>query len=182
MPSYPFAKKMFYDKLMDIRNRILSFWMFICRMLNTNVYMAFKGLILLILCAWSFEGSAQAKVVAEVVNFENNKGVCRACIFNNAASFNGEGGEPLKCVQVQVRNKTALVSFEGLQHGTYAIFLFHDMNSNNKMDKNFLGIPKEGYGASKNKLPFANAPNFNENKFTLENGASLQLKIRLRNL
>jgi uncharacterized protein (DUF2141 family) len=151
-------------------------------MLKTKVIMVFKGLILLILCAWSLKVNAQAKVVAEVINFENNKGVCRACIFNNAASFNGEGGEPLKCVQVPVKNKTALVSFESLQQGTYAIFLFHDVNSNNKMDKNFLGIPKEGYGASKNKLPFANAPNFNENKFTLENGTSLQLKIRLRNL
>jgi uncharacterized protein (DUF2141 family) len=151
-------------------------------MFKTKVIMAFKGLILLILCAWSLKVNAQAKVVAEVINFENNKGVCRACIFNNAASFNGEGGEPLKCVQVPVKNKTAVISFEGLQQGTYAIFLFHDVNSNNKMDKNFLGIPKEGYGASKNKLPFANAPNFNENKFTLENGTSLQLKIRLRNL
>ena len=156
--------------------------MFICMIPTINERIAMKILMVLLFFAGLEKANAQAKVVAEVVNFENNKGICRACIFNNPASFNGEGGEPVKCVQVPVKNKTALVSFEGLQPGNYAIFLFHDVNSNNKMDKNFLGIPKEGYGASKNKLPFANAPSFNENKFTLENSASMQLKIRLRNL
>jgi uncharacterized protein (DUF2141 family) len=60
--------------------------------------------------------------------------------------------------------------------------VFHDENNNNKMDKNFLGIPKEGYGASKNKLPFASAPTFNDNMFMLKDGATGNVLIRLRNL
>jgi uncharacterized protein (DUF2141 family) len=50
------------------------------------------------------------------------------------------------------------------------------------MDKNFLGIPKEGYGASNNKLPFAAAPSFNDNKFILGKGETKHLSIKLRNL
>jgi uncharacterized protein (DUF2141 family) len=45
-----------------------------------------------------------------------------------------------------------------------------------------LGIPKEGYGASKNSLPFAAAPGFNSNKFEVKNNASTLLTIKLRYL
>jgi uncharacterized protein (DUF2141 family) len=50
------------------------------------------------------------------------------------------------------------------------------------MDKNFLGIPKEGYGASKNKLPFAAAPSFNENRFAVEHNTTVRLTVKLRYL
>jgi len=32
--------------------------------------------------------------------------------------------------------------------GSYAIVAIHDENANGKLDKNVLGVPKEGYGAS----------------------------------
>jgi len=34
--------------------------------------------------------------------------------------------------------------------GKYAVSVFHDENSNGKLDTNFLGIPREGVGASNN--------------------------------
>jgi len=125
---------------------------------------------------------AQSRVDLVVSNFVNDKGICRACIFNSESSFSGEGGAPVKCVQVQIKNKKAFVSFDELEAGSYAVFLFHDANNNNKMDKNFMGIPKEGYGASRNKLPFASAPSFRDNKFDLPAGKTLQLQVKLRNL
>ncbi|MDB5192821.1 MAG: hypothetical protein JWQ96_2384 [Segetibacter sp.] len=126
--------------------------------------------------------NAQSKVVADITNIRNNKGVCRACIFNNAASFNGETGKPYACVIVPVKNKTASAAFTNVAPGAYALMVFHDANNNNKMDKNFLGIPSEGYGASQNKLPFAAAPNFNDNKFTVANASIVSLRIKMRNL
>ena len=125
---------------------------------------------------------AQNKIIASISNFENNKGVCRACIFNSEASFKGESGSPVQCVQVPVSNKKTQLEFNNVPSGTYAIFLFHDTNGNNKMDKNFMGIPKEGYGASQNRLPFASAPSFNENRFTISNNTITRLNIKLRNL
>ena len=123
---------------------------------------------------------AQNSIVVQVSNFENDKGVCRACLFNTEASFNGEG-KPVQCVQTLISNKTSRLVFTNVVSGVYAVSVFHDSNNNNKFDKNFLGIPKEGYGASKNKLPFASAPSFNENKFSIDTGTTT-LKIRLRNL
>ena len=88
----------------------------------------------------------------------------------------------MQCVTAGIQNKKASLVFKNLPPGNYAVFLFHDANNNNKMDKNFLGIPKEGYGASKNSLPFAAAPGFKENRFTVPQNSIIDLKIRLRNL
>lgn len=126
--------------------------------------------------------NAQSKVIAEISNFRNDKGVCRACLFNSAASFKGESGQPFGCQTVTVKNRNAQATFQNVPVGNYALFVFHDENSNNKIDKNFLGIPKEGYGASKNKLPFAGAPTFSDNRFTVENNSTIKLAVKIRNL
>jgi len=141
-----------------------------------------KNFLSIVLIVISVPMQAQNKIVLQVTNFESSKGVCRACLFNNAADFNGKGGKAYQCKQVVVTNKTALVAFENIPAGNFAISVFHDENNNNKLDLNFLGIPKEGYGASKNKLPFASAPDYKENSFVLPDKGVTNLSIRLRNL
>ena len=129
----------------------------------------------------SLGAGAQSKVVAQISNFENTKGVCRACLFTSEEAFSG-GGAPFRCVQTRVTANSVHAEFDNVPPGTYALFVLHDANSNNKMDKNFLGIPKEGYGASRNKLPFAAAPTFEDNRFEVANNSTVRLSIRLRNL
>ncbi|MBD0280381.1 MAG: DUF2141 domain-containing protein [Flavisolibacter sp.] len=126
--------------------------------------------------------SAQNKIVAVIQNLRNDKGSCKVCLFNDAASFNGKKGSAFQCQSVAILNRKAEAVFVKIPSGTYAISVFHDANNNNKLDFNFLGIPKEGYGASKNQLPFASAPSFEENKFTISSDAVISLTIRLRHL
>ena len=49
--------------------------------------------------------------------------------------------------------------WENLPEGDYAVAAIHDENSNAKLDKNFLGIPKEGFGFANNpKVGWSPAP------------------------
>ena len=123
--------------------------------------------------------SAQNKVMVQISNFANNKGVCIVCLYNNAKAYAGKG-DPLRCTTVPVANKSASTNFEDVPDGNYAISVIHDANNNKKFDKNFLGIPTEGYGASQNKLPFAAAPKFEENKFTVTANSTITTHIKLR--
>jgi uncharacterized protein (DUF2141 family) len=126
---------------------------------------------------------AQGTVVAQISNARNDQGECQVCLYDNATSFKGDdGGTPVRCMQAPVKNGTSEVRFENVPSGIYAVMVFHDVNRNKKLDQNFLGIPKEGYGASGNKLPFASAPTFEDNKFTLPDKSTITLRIRLRNL
>ena len=132
---------------------------------------------MLVICghAWS-----QARISVRISNFENNKGSCIVCIYDNAKSFSEKGGKPVSCLTVPVDGKSAAAVFGNVRQGTYAIMVIHDANGNRKFDTNFLGIPKEGYGASQNKLPFAAAPKFEENKITVTENATTQCTIKLR--
>lgn len=148
---------------------MILYWKNLCRRV---------GLLLFFFYAKAADG--QGKIMVNISNIESDKGVCKTCLFTDEVSFAGKGSA-LKCADVKIRNKRAIHVFDGVPPGIYAIAVFHDQNVNNKMDKNFLGIPKEGYGASKNKLPFASAPSFRENQFEVVAG-SININIRLRNL
>ena len=55
----------------------------------------------------------------------------------------------------------------------------HDENRNGKLDTNFLGIPKEGVGASNNPKSRFGPPSFEESMFVLD-CPELSKEIRLR--
>ena len=55
-----------------------------------------------------------------------------------------------------------------LPRGEWAVAITQDMNNNNKIDKNFLGIPTEPYAFSNNIRPTVAAPEFDECKFLVD--------------
>jgi uncharacterized protein (DUF2141 family) len=46
----------------------------------------------------------------------------------------------------------SVCEFVGVASERYAVSVFHDENSNGKLDRNLLGIPREGVGASNNAV------------------------------
>ncbi|MDB5207614.1 MAG: hypothetical protein JWR72_2689 [Flavisolibacter sp.] len=139
------------------------------------------GLLIYLLLAGAIKTQAQNKIIVEVSNFENNKGVCVVGLYNNNIAFSGKG-EPVKKLLITPVNNSATAVFDNVEEGTYAVSVIHDANKNNKFDTNFLGIPTEGYGASKNKLPFASAPKFEANKFIVAPNSTSTVNIKLRYL
>ena len=55
-----------------------------------------------------------------------------------------------------------------LPKGEWAVAITQDMNNNDKIDKNFLGIPTEPYAFSNNIRPTVAAPGFDECKFLVD--------------
>ena len=55
-----------------------------------------------------------------------------------------------------------------LPKGEWAVAITQDMNNNDKIDKNFLGIPTEPYAFSNNVRPTVAAPGFDECKFMVD--------------
>jgi uncharacterized protein (DUF2141 family) len=47
---------------------------------------------------------------------------------------------------LKIRETEARRDFEGIPPGTYSLAVVQDENMNGKLDTNWLGIPKEGYG------------------------------------
>jgi uncharacterized protein (DUF2141 family) len=68
-----------------------------------------------------------------------------------------------------------------LPPGRYALAVYHDMNDNWKLDKNFVGYPKEPFGFSNNYRPVFSGPNFEDCAFEIKENAAAHLKIKLLN-
>lgn len=134
---------------------------------------------ILFLCVGN--AGAQAKIVVNVSNFRNDKGMCLVALYDNALAFAGKG-TPVRTLKVSIANKASQVTIDDVQAGTYAVSVIHDANGNRRFDTNFIGIPTEGYGASQNKLPFASAPKFDANKFSVTDNSTTVINIRLRYL
>jgi uncharacterized protein (DUF2141 family) len=56
--------------------------------------------------------------------------------------------------------RTALAVWPDLPPGNYAVAAIHDENSNAHLDRNFLGIPKEGFGFANNPHVSVGTPPF----------------------
>ena len=56
------------------------------------------------------------------------------------------------------RQLTAVI--ENLPAADYSVVVIHDENKNRKLDRNFIGIPKEGFGFANNPRVNLSAPSF----------------------
>lgn len=74
---------------------------------------------------------------------------------------------------------TVTMSFADVPPGRYAVTVYHDENSNKKLDRNFIGIPSEGYGFSRDAPVRMGPPAFDDAAFEVEQDA-VAIAISLR--
>jgi len=110
-----------------------------------------------------------ATLTVRVTGARNTKGKIGVTLFQNGQGFPDDTSKAIRHESVEIDPKamSAQVTFKDLPQGTFAISVLHDENGNGKMDKNFVGMPKEGYGASNNPSKKRRAPTFDEAKFSL---------------
>ncbi len=120
--------------------------------------------------------AAPGSVAVDVTALRSAKGQILLCMTANPAMLSKCDKDPLsRKLAVPVAQARA-IRFEGLPSGNYAIALIHDENSNNKMDTAF-GIPKEGFGFSRNPVIRMGPPKFAAAQFTV---AAVQVSEAIR--
>ncbi|MBN8280723.1 MAG: DUF2141 domain-containing protein [Gammaproteobacteria bacterium] len=67
-----------------------------------------------------------------------------------------------------------------LPAGDYALSVFQDVNDNGKLERNFIGIPKEPAGLSNNLRPKFGPPKYKDAVFTVAKGVVAEQKIELQ--
>ena len=72
-----------------------------------------------------------------------------------------------------------VVVLHGLPPGQYAVQTFHDENGNKKVDRNFIGLPKEGVGFSNDAPIRMGPPKWADAMFTF-NGAEQTIQLKTR--
>lgn len=80
---------------------------------------------------------------------------------------------------VQADGRTVRVTFTDVAPGTYAVKVFHDVNSNGKLDTSWIGWPQEPYGFSNDAPVNMGPPSFKLAAITVKEGAQTS-RINLR--
>jgi len=132
---------------------------------------------LLILLTQIIHLGLSAQLTTTITNIKEVKGRIELGLYNDPEVFLSET-EQYKVLYVPVENKLTIITIDSIPEGTYAISLMHDLNSDGKMEKNFIQYPQEPYGFSNNIKPRFSKPEFEDCKFYY-NGISLRLTIEL---
>ena len=91
------------------------------------------------------ETQATPTLTIQVIGARNAKGKLGVALFQDAKGFPEDPSKALRQQDVDINAQTlsAQVVFRDVPQGVYAVSARHDENMNRKLDKNFIGIPKE---------------------------------------
>lgn len=103
-----------------------------------------------------------------------------AGLYSSADGWTKPGSEVLGIAKkVDGRGQVDLV-IKDIPAGTYAIAIMHDANSNDQMDTNFIGIPKEGYTFSNSVFGRLGPPAFSDASFEVVAGQTTRVTATMK--
>ena len=105
---------------------------------------------------------AQVTLTIEIEELRNNNGQLHLELSN-------ENEERLVAITGAISENRCVIVIENVESGMYAFRYFHDENMNDKLDTNWLGIPKEGFGFSNEPRMTFGLPSFEKTLFELIN-------------
>jgi len=126
--------------------------------------------------ALSLGAASAADLTVEVLGARSAQGHVAGALFSSADGWL----KPAQAVQGQFVPATgkAVLLFRGLPPGRYALSVYHDENSNARLDSNVVGIPTESYGFSRNAQGRMGPPPFDDAALDLQSDATVQIQLR----
>jgi uncharacterized protein (DUF2141 family) len=107
------------------------------------------------------------------------KGELMVALFDRAAGFPDQPTATQPAQRVKPDGETVTLTFSGLAEGRWAVMVLQDLNGNGRADYNLVGLPKEPYGASNNRLPKLSPPKFEEALVEVgPQGAAITIDLR----
>ena len=107
------------------------------------------------------------KVTVVITALASTQSVVKINFYNAPEKFLKTGQMAIRLV-VKPEGKSSITVPVELTPGEWAVAISQDTNNNDKLDKNFLGIPTEPYAFSNNVRPRFAAPVFEECKFKVD--------------
>lgn len=106
-----------------------------------------------------------ADVTLEITNVESAQGNLRIAVYDNETNFKNKS--IYRTVTQPAVSGTMEIILTDVPMGEYGVMLFHDVNSNEELDSNLLGIPREPWSASMQGRSVFGPPGWDDINFTL---------------
>ena len=121
----------------------------------------------------------QTQLAVEISGLKQTEGQVCLNLFDSSSGFpsNRDVAVRGRCINTSA-SAPLVATFANLAPGSYAVSVFHDANSDYKFNRNFVGIPTEGYGFSRNPSIRTGPPDFEEAVFLVA-GQETRIEIEL---
>jgi uncharacterized protein (DUF2141 family) len=148
------------------------------RLQTTFSLMVFIGILT---AGWATHASMVSKLTVEIDGLKNRNGQVCLSVFSSSRGFPNQDKEAIQSQCTSITDMPVRVTFKDLQPGNYAVAVLHDANADNKANRNFFGVPIEGFGFSRNPAIRTRAPKFGESVFLVA-GVNTDVQIQLQYL
>jgi uncharacterized protein (DUF2141 family) len=137
-----------------------------------------KTILALIFVSWiSLSGLfAQNKtLIVQISNIKDDVGQIAVALYNSEKEFmkTRYQGKVTKAIKGEVE-----VIFENLPAGSYGLSVMLDSNENGKLDSNFFGVPKEGFGFSNNAMGSLGPPGFEKVRVDFSSSKTISIALK----
>ncbi|MEI6019720.1 MAG: DUF2141 domain-containing protein [Bacteroidota bacterium] len=129
----------------------------------------------------SFIGlNTKHNIKLEIIGVRSHQGKIKMGVYISSQRFEEKKDSKIITIEKhQLQNQKLSFSFY-LAPGTYGFSVLDDENDNSKMDFNFFGMPKEGFGFSNYYHSGFTYPKFQNFSFTIQPGEEKHVQIKLR--
>ncbi|MEH2174389.1 DUF2141 domain-containing protein [Nostoc sp.] len=140
--------------------------------------------LLATLMSISFAKIANAEPTATlnvVVNgIHHQKGEICFRVYANEKGFPMSSTSEAQSGCAKITGTSVKKEFSGLKPGTYAVAVVDDQNGDRKLNKDFFGIPKEGFGISKNPTVSiqTGTPKFRDASFVVNKNTTVTIIMK----
>jgi len=118
---------------------------------------------------------AQNTIEVTMSQFNNDKGVVRVGLYNDAGQFLDQ---TYLSKSTSIQDQKATVIFTEVPDGTYAISCYHDEDNDGELNM-FMGImPSEPYACSNDAKGFFGPPKWEDAKFIISNNQVKNIEIK----
>jgi uncharacterized protein (DUF2141 family) len=144
--------------------------------MRTHRIISFAAVILLIAAATATslaQNSSSGTVLIIVNGIDDAHGQLLIALYNDKNEF--LGSQPAIGYGEAVQRTAQVVKFDKVPYGKYAVAVIHDRNNDGILDKNFIGIPTDGYGFSNNAMGSCGPPSFTDASFNVKENCTTQV-------
>ncbi len=110
------------------------------------------------LAATPTAAQGNCSLMIHVTGFRSTKGVLGAELFTSSAGWPEDVSKSFRHQSFPIERDHATARFDHIPAGRYGVAVLHDENENQKLDRNILTVPKEGFGFANNPRILLAAP------------------------
>jgi uncharacterized protein (DUF2141 family) len=123
------------------------------------------------------EPTATLTVIVNGLRHQNGQLCLR--VFSSEQGF-PKGNSGVKSGCTKITGNSVKQKFSGLKPGKYAVAVVDDQNGDRKLNSDFFGIPKEGFGVSNNPIVSiqTGTPSFNKASFSVQKNTTINILMK----